>query len=369
VSTLHAEAQAWLLQDWERVEHDLGSKTVSLYGSRVLLTGAAGFLGFNFLHFLSYLNKRKSGRQSAIQVVAVDNYLRGKSRWIMELAQDDPDILLRTHDITQPWPADDTRYDFIIHGASVASPTFYRQYPLETLDANVTGLRNMLDLARLASVKSMVFFSSSEIYGDPPAHEIPTKETYRGNVACMGPRACYDESKRLGETLCYIYAQKYSVPVKIIRPFNNYGPGLRLTDRRVLPDICADVLADREVVLYSDGKATRTFCYSSDALTGYLLVLLSTHEGEAFNIGSQAPEVSIYELATTVSRVAGGNRSVMSRRNDDKDYLTDNPQRRCPDLSKANTLLGYQPKVDLQTGITRLIGWYKTFLPLEEVEK
>lgn len=171
MSTLHAEAQTWLSQDWERVERDLGVKTASLYGSRVLLTGAAGFLGFNFLHFLSYLNKRRSEKRSAIQVVAVDNYLRGKSRWIMELAQDDPDILLRTHDITKPWPADDTRYDFIIHGASVASPTFYRQYPLETLDANVAGLRNMLDLARLASVKSMVFLvpvKSTEI-------RLPTK--------------------------------------------------------------------------------------------------------------------------------------------------------------------------------------------------
>jgi len=369
VSTLHTESQTWLSQDWERVEHDLGPKTASLYGSRVLLTGAAGFLGFNFLHFLSYLNKRKSGRQSAIHIVAVDNYLRGKSRWIMELAQHDPAIELRTHDITQSWPADDTRYDFIIHGASVASPTFYRQYPLETLDANVAGLRNMLDLAGLASVKSMVFFSSSEIYGDPPAHEIPTKETYRGNVACTGPRACYDESKRLGETLCYIYANKYRLPIKIIRPFNNYGPGLRLTDRRVLPDICADVLAGRDIALYSDGKATRTFCYSSDALTGYLLALLSTHEGEAFNIGSEAPEVSIYELATMVSQVAGSNRSVVSRQSEDKDYLTDNPQRRCPDLSKAKTLLGYQPKVNLRTGISRLIGWYRTFLPLEAVEK
>ncbi|MDR4464461.1 MAG: NAD-dependent epimerase/dehydratase family protein [Nitrospira sp.] len=369
MSTLHTEAQTWLSQDWERVEHDLGAKAASLNGSRVLLTGAAGFLGFNFLHFLSYLNKRKSEGQPAIHIVAVDNYLRGKSRWIMELAQDDPNIELRTHDITHPWPVDDARYDFIIHGASVASPTFYRQYPLETLDANVAGLRNMLDLARLTSAKSMVFFSSSEIYGDPPVHEIPTKETYRGNVACTGPRACYDESKRLGETLCYIYAQKYSVPVKIIRPFNNYGPGLRLTDRRVLPDICADVLADRDIVLYSDGKATRTFCYSSDALTGYLLALLSTHDGEAFNIGSQAPEVSMYELATMVSQVASSSRSVVSRASDDKDYLTDNPQRRCPDLSKAKTLLGYQPKVDLRIGLTRLIEWYKTFLPLEAVEK
>ncbi len=369
MSTLHSEAQAWLSGDWQRVEQDLGPQADALYGSRVLVTGAAGFLGFNFLHFFSYLNQTRTAVQPPIHVVAVDNYLRGKSRWIVELAQADRHIELRASDITQPWPFNDTTFDYVIHGASVASPTFYRQFPLETLDANVTGLRNMLNLARLASVKSMVFFSSSEIYGDPPAHEIPTKETYRGNVACTGPRACYDESKRLGETLCYIYAQKYRVPVKIIRPFNNYGPGLRLADRRVLPDFCADALADRDIVLYSDGKATRTFCYSSDALTGYLLVLLSKHEGEAFNIGSQAPEVSMYELATMVSQVAGGSRSVVCRQSHDKDYLTDNPQRRCPDLSKAKALLGYEPKVDLRTGISRLIGWYKTFLPLEEVVK
>lgn len=369
VSAMHVKAQAWLSQDWQRVQHDLGAKAASLYGTRVLLTGAAGFLGFNFLNFFSYMNKKRSAGQDPIRVVAVDNYLRGKSKWIVELAAADHDIELRMSDITQPWSPTDTKFDYIIHGASIASPTFYRQYPLETLDANVGGLRNMLDLARQAAVKSMVFFSSSEIYGDPSANEIPTKETYRGNVACTGPRACYDESKRLGETLCYIYAQKYRAPVKIIRPFNNYGPGLRLTDRRVLPDFCADALADRDIVLYSDGKATRTFCYSSDALTGYLLVLLSDHEGEAFNIGSQAIEVSMYELATLVSRVSGSGRSVVCRQSSDKEYLTDNPQRRCPDLSKAKTLLGYEPKVDLQVGISRLIEWYKTFLALEETVK
>lgn len=369
MSSLHADSQIWLSPDWQRVACDLGRNATSFYGTRVLVTGAAGFLGFNFLQFFSYLNQNRPPSHAPIHVVAADNYLRGKSRWIVELAQSDRHIELRTFDITHSWPQEDARYDFIIHGASVASPTFYRQYPLETLDANVMGLRNMLDLARRAAVTSMVFFSSSEIYGDPPAREIPTQETYRGNVACTGPRACYDESKRLGETLCYIYAQQYRIPVKIIRPFNNYGPGLRLTDRRVLPDFCADALAGRDIVLYSDGKATRTFCYSSDALTGYLLVLLSNNQGEAFNIGSQDPEVSMFELATLVSKVSHSNRSVVCRQSNDKDYLTDNPQRRCPDLSKAKTLLGYQPKVDLQTGIGRLIEWYKTFRALEEVVK
>lgn len=367
ISSLYAEAQAWLADDWSRVVATMGEKARIFYGARILLTGAAGFLGFNFLHFFNHLNRIKSLSDEPVHVVAVDNYLRGKSRWIVELAQADPNIQLRTFDITTPWPPDDMKFDFIIHGASVASPTYYRQFPLETLDANVSGLRNMLDLALASHIRSMVFFSSSEIYGDPPAHEIPTKETFRGNVACTGPRACYDESKRLGETLCYIYTKKHAVPVKMIRPFNNYGPGLRLTDRRVLPDFCTDALANRDIVLLSDGKATRTFCYSSDALTGYLLVLVSQHQGEAFNVGSQTPELSMRELAALVLRAASSGKSVVCKQSDDREYLTDNPLRRCPDLSKSKAVLGYEPKVDLETGVRRLIEWYRRFAKLEEL--
>jgi UDP-glucuronate decarboxylase len=364
--TLYREAQEWLAEDWRRVACSLGNRVPSFYGKRILLTGAAGFLGFNFLHFFSFLNASRAAGALSLRVVAADNYLRGKPRWITELASADSDIELRRFDINDPWPTADRAFDFIIHAASVASPTFYRQYPLETLDANVTGLRNMLDLAREAGVSSMVFFSSSEIYGDPAAHEIPTRETYRGNVACTGPRACYDESKRLGETLCYIYSEKHGVPVKIIRPFNNYGPGLRLTDKRVLPDFCADVLSGRDIVLYSDGKATRTFCYSSDALTGYLLALLSGHDGEAFNVGASTPEISMFDLATLVATTAKSRRGVLCRTSPDQDYLIDNPQRRCPDLSKANAMLGYQPQVPLETGIGRLLEWYRRFVSLEE---
>lgn len=365
--SLYAEAQAWLADDWSRVVATLGDKARIFYGTRILLTGAAGFLGFNFLHFFNHLNRVRPSGEQPVHVVAADNYLRGKSQWIVELAQVDPNIQLRTFDITRPWPQDSMKFDYIIHGASVASPTYYRQFPLETLDANVSGLRNMLDLALKSDARSMVFFSTSEIYGDPPAHEIPTKETYRGNVACTGPRACYDESKRLGETLCYIYKQKHSLPVKMIRPFNNYGPGLRLTDRRVLPDFCADALANRDIVLLSDGKATRTFCYSSDALTGYLSVLLSQHHGEAFNVGSESPEISMHDLGTLVVKVAGTGKSVVCKQSDDREYLTDNPQRRCPDLSKSKALLGYEPKVDLETGIRRQIEWYRRFAKLEEL--
>lgn len=366
-ASLSAESRMWLADDWARVVSSLGKHVNALRGSRILLTGAAGFLGFNFLHFFSYLNSLPAGRTKSgvVRVVAADNFLRGQPRWIVELAKADRHIDLRRCDIVKPWGTRDQKYDYIIHGASIASPTFYRQYPLETLDANVTGLRNMLDLAYRGRAKSMLFFSSSEIYGDPVPSEIPTAESYRGNVGCVGPRACYDESKRLGETLCYIYAEKYKLPVKMVRPFNNYGPGLRLTDKRVLPDFFTDVLAGRDLRVLSDGTPTRTFCYASDAVTGYLLALLSSGSGEAYNIGADNLEISMRDLAGLVTNVAGGALGVTCEVSKDRAYLTDNPQRRCPDLTKARTKLGYNPLVGLEEGLSRLHHWYRHFLPLE----
>jgi dTDP-glucose 4,6-dehydratase/UDP-glucuronate decarboxylase len=363
---LYQQARAWLEEDWWNVEQSLAGQAEELRGKRILVTGAVGFLGFNFLHFFSHLNTRGRGSRP-VRLVAADNYLLGQPRWVVELAKTDPNLEIRRFDVTQPWPEPDTAFDFIIHAASVASPAFYRKYPLETLDANVTGLRHVLNLGHKAGSQSLLYFSSSEIYGDPPAHEIPTKESYRGNVACLGPRACYDESKRLGETLCYVYTQQYGLPVKIVRPFNNYGPGLRLNDGRVLSDFSRDILHDRNIVLFSDGDPTRTFCYSSDALTGYLLALLSPHNGEAFNIGADAPEISISDLAAQMLRVAGSPHHVEHRVNTEFNYLTDNPKRRCPDISKARAKLGFEPKVSLDAGLTRLLHWHQRFSGLDEL--
>lgn len=366
VSPLYKEAWEWLAGDWSRVRETLKGKDNAFRGKRVLLTGAAGFLGFNFLHYFSFLNNQESN-PLPVDVVAVDNFLRGRPRWITELTQADKHIQLQQFDITKPWKEGEGKFDFIIHGASVASPKFYRKYPLETIDANILGLRSMLEMARKWECDSVLFFSSSEIYGDPPPEEIPTKETYRGNVACIGPRACYDESKRLGETLCYIYAKTFNVPVKIVRPFNNYGPGLRLADGRVLPDFSQNVLNGTDIVLYSDGSPTRTFCYATDALTGYLLALLSRHQGEPFNIGSDECEISMSDLAQKLLMIGKSSCHVIHKGNEEKDYLTDNPVRRCPDLGKARELLGYAPLVSLEVGLERMLTWYRDYVALEEL--
>ena len=149
----------------------------------------------------------------------------------------------------------------------------------------------------------MLFFSTSEIYGDPTHDAIPTPETYRGFVSCTGPRACYDESKRLGETLCVNFALKYNIPISIVRPFNNYGPGLSIGDRRLLPDLASDMLAGNDITLFSDGNATRTFCYITDAISGYLKVLVRGRPGEPYNIGVDKPEITIKEFADKVADI------------------------------------------------------------------
>jgi|SRR5437588_3142391 len=323
-------------------------------GKTILLTGAAGFLGTQFVHYFLALNDRRLLSRPC-RLIALDNYLRGLPEWLTQL-KSRPDLELIAADVVRcdTYP----RADFIIHAASVASPIFYRQHPIETMDANIWGLRRLLDHARLHPAESLLFFSSSEIYGDPDNAHIPTDENYRGYVSCTGPRACYDESKRFGETLCIAFWNVHRVPIKIARPFNNYGPGLRITDRRVLPDFFRDVLNNKDLVILSDGRATRTFCYVTDAIEGYLRLLLSNENGESFNIGTESPEVSMLDLAHMVIKICSEDVKVIHRTSNDQQYLTDNPQRRCPNLTKARQRLGYQPKVSLEEGLGRLRDYY-----------
>lgn len=344
-----------IIRDADDVIANLGAHADRFAGKTILLTGAAGFLGSQFVHFFARLNDSRL-QQAPCRLLAFDNYLRGVPAWLAA-ASVRRDIDVRRADIIaeRSYPA----ADFIIHAASVASPIFYRKHPIETMDANVVGLRNLLDHALTKRPESFLFFSSSEIYGDPDPAHIPTAEDYRGFVSCTGPRACYDESKRYGETLCAAFHQVHGVPVKVARPFNNYGPGLGIADRRVLPDFFRDVLGGQDIVLLSDGRATRTFCYISDAITGYLLVLLCGHDGEAFNIGTERPEISMADLARMVIGVSGRDLRVTHRQSDDPNYLRDNPQRRCPDLAKARRLLGYDPRIGLEEGLTRMLAYYR----------
>lgn len=341
-----------------------GADLARLSGQRLLITGGAGFLGYYLVQLPLAWNDQNPDL-APIDVTVFDNYIRGVPPWLDRLAVR-RDVTLRPHDVREPLPGDMGAFSYVIHAAGIASPTYYRAHPIETMDANITGLRNLLDYARErlaagARFEGMLFFSSSEIYGDPEPSAIPTPETYRGFVSCTGPRACYDESKRYGETLCVNFAQQYGVPVRMARPFNNYGPGMKITDGRVIADLCRDALAGRDLVLRSDGTPRRTFCYVSDAVTGYYLALLRGGDGEPYNVGIDGPEISMLELATTIARVTeeltGVRPSVTHEPSPESAYLIDNPNRRCPDITKLRGL-GFRPRVDLEDGLRRTLRWY-----------
>jgi len=334
-------------------------------GKNLLITGGAGFLGHYLVQAITYWNRQAAkGRQ--IRLTVYDNYSRGIPGWMKPLGGSNHLALIK-HDVTNPLPANIEDFQYIIHAACIASPTYYRRCPIETMDSNVNGLRYLLEYARRQkekgkAIEGFLFYSTSEIYGDPQPENIPTPETYRGNVSCTGPRACYDESKRYGETLCVNFAQQHGLPVRMARPFNNYGPGLKISDRRVIPDFARDVLSGRDIVMLSDGSPKRTFCYAADAIVGYFKILVKGRDGEAYNIGVEKPEISMADLAGKIvafsRELFDYKGKVVLKVSEDKDYLVDNPNRRCPVIQKARAELGYKPSIPLEEGLRRSMIWY-----------
>lgn len=342
-------------QDAGTLARELSSELAPLSGSTILITGAGGFLCSFMLDVLAALNDSVLSERATI--LALDNFQSGVPERIEHL-QNRSDFQLIKHDMRQPF-VPENQVDYIVHGASIASPVFYRRFPLETIDVNINGTRHLLDLS-MKGAKSMLYLSTSEVYGDPDPAFVPTSEDYLGNVSCTGPRACYDESKRVAETLCTTYFRLHSVPIKIARPFNVYGPGQRIDDGRIIPDLLLAAIEKRPFVLFSDGKATRSLCYVQDAVKAILLLLMSDANGEVFNIGNDQQELSIGSVAELVSRIAAPPvNEVRYEVSEDPLYLTDNPQRRCPDLSKLRKATGFIPSVTLEDGMTRTLASYR----------
>jgi len=366
-------AQEVVNNDLEYICSQLKGELARLSGKKLLITGGAGFLGYYLVQSILHWNRRIE-QTRRIQLTVYDNFMRGVPAWLTKLGKD-KNLTLVKHDITNPLPNDISDFQYIIHAASIASPIYYRAHPLATMDANVNGLRHLLEYCRQQKeknnpVEGFLFFSSSEIYGDPTPEHIPTPETYRGNVSCTGPRACYDESKRYGETLCVNFTRQYELPIKVARPFNNYGPGLKITDRRVIPDFARDILAGKDLTMLSDGSPSRTFCYVADAVIGYYKILANGRPGEAYNIGVEEPEVTVADLAQHLVRLARAlfdyKGKVVHRTSADQNYLIDNPNRRCPVIAKAKADLGFKPTIALEDGLRRSLSWYHDNREAEE---
>lgn len=333
-------------------------------GKKILITGCSGFLGFELaLFFLCKMEALGIAKITLYDTKYPRNLLAAAKLLGVDLASSEIEFKSASGsclgDFGEHFP-----FNFIFHLASIASPSVYRKFPLETIHTNTTMLRELLDLARLnmgTELDGFLVMSSSEIYGDPHQDWIPTPEAYNGNVSCVGPRACYDESKRLAETLSWIYRHHYDMNIRVARPFNNFGPGLATSDGRLPADLASAVLEKKDIALYSDGTPTRTFCYISDAVILYLRHIASVSPNYTLNIGNQQNEISVSLLAESYrdigSDMFGYGGSISYKPSDDKDYLAYNPNRRCPDVSLATATLGYTARVPVQEGIRRYLSY------------
>jgi dTDP-glucose 4,6-dehydratase len=306
---------------------------------RVLVTGGAGFLG-------SHLCDRLLAEGH--EVVAMDSLLTGNPRNIAHLEKE-PRFRFVKHDVTRyiQW---NEPLDAVLHFASPASPIDYLELPIQTLKVGSLGTHNALGLA-LATKARFLLASTSEVYGDPLVH--PQPETYWGNVNPIGPRGVYDESKRFAEALTMAYRRAHSVDTRIVRIFNTYGERMRPRDGRVVPALICQALAGEPMTVFGDGSQTRSFCYVSDLIEGIYRLLLSG-EPDPVNIGNPA-ELSVLDFARTIQKLTGTKSEIVF-----KPLPVDDPRVRQPDISKAKSKLGWEPKVPLEEGLPRTIEYFRS---------
>jgi UDP-glucuronate decarboxylase len=301
---------------------------------RILVTGGAGFVG-------SHLSRRLL--LEGHEVLAVDNFYTGSRANVADLLFN-PSFELVRHDITQPYFAE---VDAIMNLACPASPIHYQKHPVQTTKTSVIGATNMLGLAKRLNIP-MLQASTSEVYGDP--NVTPQNEEYWGHVNPIGIRACYDEGKRVAETLCFDYNRQYGVKTKVVRIFNTYGPSMQFDDGRVVSNFILQALTNSQITIYGDGLQTRSFCYVSDLVDGLINMINSdsTITGP-INLGNPT-EMSILDLATRIIKKTN-SKSVIKR----EPLPSDDPKQRKPDIERAKKLLGWQPTVDLDEGLEKTI--------------
>ena len=305
---------------------------------RVLLSGAAGFIG-------SHLTERLLSEGHA--VVGLDNFLSG-SRRNLEVFIRHPEFQFHAVDVSKPFDVEGG-FDAVLHLASPASPRDYLESPIETLLVGSAGTRHLLEVARIHGARFLLS-STSECYGDPTEH--PQAETYWGNVNPVGPRSCYDESKRFAEAITMAYHRQHGVRTRIARIFNTFGPRMKLNDGRVVPAFLDQALQGRPITVFGDGSQTRSFCYVSDLVEG-LLRLLHSEEVYPVNLGNPR-EMTMLEFAQYIQRLTGSGSEIEFH-----PLPEDDPKRRKPDISKARWVLGWEPRVSLEEGLTETIRYFQ----------
>ncbi len=307
---------------------------------RTVVTGAAGFIGSHLCEEL--LNRGHS-------VIGIDNLITGDMGNIAHLR--DKDFQFIRHNVTQYIDVDGP-IDTVLHWASPASPIDYLELPIQTLKVGSLGTHNALGLAK-AKKATFVLASTSEVYGDPLEH--PQRETYWGNVNPIGPRGVYDEAKRFAEAITLAYHRTHGVDTKIVRIFNTYGPRMRLHDGRAVPAFMSQALRNEDVTVFGDGTQTRSFCYVSDLVDG-ILRLMDSNTHDPVNIGNPQ-ELTIEQIARAIITLVGSTSRIVYQ-----PLPQDDPKQRRPDITRARTILGWEPRVGLEEGLAKTVSYFKTKL-------
>jgi UDP-glucuronate decarboxylase len=346
--------QTILLEDLEFIlSHDVDWERLA--GKTVLVTGANGFLPAYMVDTILRLNEKSLGEKARVLALA-RNTSRAEKRFAMY--QGRKDFALVIQDVCEEFRIDEP-IDFIVHGASQASPKYFGSDPIGTLSANVLGTRNALVLAERNKTESFLFFSSGEVCGKLRPDQMPMSEGIYGPLDPTDIRACYAESKRMGELMCSSWRHQRGIPTKVVRPFHTYGPGMRLDDGRVFADFVSCILQNRDLVMHSEGTHTRAFCYLADATAAYFKVLLEGDPGIAYNVGNDAAEISIRDLAEMLVRSfpEKGLKVVCRPESMPSGYLRHDQPRNCPDLTRIRAL-GWSPSTSLETGFRRTVRSY-----------
>jgi len=324
----------------------------NLEGKTLLITGVSGLLGSYMVDTVAKLNDWYF--KKPCDVIGLARSKIKKNDRLGHLLNREDMTFIR-HDASEPAFLKKSVH-FIIHAAGRSAPKVFQEDPIGTIDINVKGLRWLFDLAVKDKIESFLYFSSGEVYGNPPSKYIPTPETYNGNSSSTGPRACYTESKRCGEAMCLAFWKMRKVPVKVARSFAIYGPGLTARDHRVMAEFMHSGLKKEPIVMFDEGLARRNYCYISDAIILFWKIFLSEENGQIFNVGNNAEEISIRGLAELVHKLCEIKKIPLCKK---KDSIVSRsaPSRVCPDITKVCQRFCYVPQVGLKTGLKRTLDW------------
>jgi len=338
----------YLNSDINEIANNLKKDIKHFSGKKFLISGANGFLGKYFIKTLLTLN---NNLKKKVKIIAIDIkfdeceiYLDKNVKKIKQDINNIKNINFKS--------------DYVLHAAGIPSPKHYFNKPIEAIFTSITGTKKLLEYSKKNKSK-FIFFSSSEIYGNPDKKNIPTKETYNGNVSCIEDRSCYDEGKRVGETLCYFYKIKEKVNVAIFRPFNVFGPGMPKNDYRVFPRFFSSIKRKKPITIFKSGKQTRTFCYVTDAITAMFLVIIKGNNF-VYNIGNNKPEINMAKLYKIIK---SNVKEKISSTNIQypKNYPQVEPQRRCPNIDKIKNELNFKNKVTIDNSVKRFYQWSKKY--------